>query len=145
MERASRSEVPTQERRQEDRRKRIRRASGRIEAEARVDTIRKLQALLELGRLFNLDLQLGDILRQLAQKATEVMEADLCSLFLFDPETNELWLAVSLDLGEGQIRMPSGAGVAGHCFTSGEVVNLEDAYTDPRFNKEVDRQTGYRT
>jgi len=145
MERASHSEVPTRDRRQKDRRNRIRRASGRIEADARIDTIRKLQSLLELARLFDLDLQLGDILIQIAKKATAVMEADLCSVFLFDPETDELCLTVSLDLGERQIRMPSRAGVAGHCFTSGEVLNLEDAYTDPRFNRDVDRQTGYRT
>ncbi|MCA9072701.1 MAG: GAF domain-containing protein, partial [Planctomycetaceae bacterium] len=28
---------------------------------------------------------------------------------------------------------------------SGEVLNIEDAYDDPRFNKEVDQRTGYRT
>ena len=147
MDSASDRGAPSQERRQEDRRNRIRRASGRLQlqAEAQLDGIRKLQSLLELGRLFNLDLQLNEILMQIARKAAEVMEADLCSLFLFDPETDELWLTVSLDLGERQIRMPSGAGIAGHCFTSGEVVNLEDAYTDPRFNREVDMQTGYRT
>ena len=145
MERAPNSEAPFPERRREDRRKQIRRASGRVEAHARLDTIRKLESLLELGRLVNLDLQLGDILSQIAQRAAEVMEADLCSLFLFDPETNELCLAVSLDLGEGQIRIPSWMGLAGHCFTSGEVVNLEDAYADPRFNRDVDRRTGYRT
>jgi signal transduction histidine kinase len=137
MGKASRRERSIQEPRQ--------RAPGRAPASDPVDTIRKLQSLLELGRLFGLDLRLGEILRQIAQKAAQVMGADLCSVFLFDPKTDELCLTVSLDLGEGLVRMPSGAGVAGHCFTSGAVVNLEDAYTDPRFNRDVDRRTGYRT
>jgi signal transduction histidine kinase len=47
---------------------------------------------------------------------------------------------------EGQvIRIPCGAGIAGHSFQTGETINLADAYADPRFNKEVDERTGYRT
>ncbi len=30
-------------------------------------------------------------------------------------------------------------------FTSRQTENIADPYADPRFNKEVDRQTGYRT
>jgi hypothetical protein len=32
------------------------------------------------------------------------------------------------------IRIQSGVGVSGYCFKTGEVVNLEDVYNDPRFN-----------
>ncbi len=145
MEREPQGEVPLQERRQKDRRKQIRRASDRTEAEVQIEKIRKLQSLLELGRLIGLDLQLNEMLRQIAQKATEVMEADRCSLFLFDPETDELWSTVALGMGDRVIRIPSGAGVSGYCFKSGEAVNLEDVYADPRFNREVDMQTGYHT
>ncbi|MBK8768594.1 MAG: GAF domain-containing protein [Burkholderiaceae bacterium] len=44
-----------------------------------------------------------------------------------------------------EIRFPAGAGIAGECFSSGRVINIADAYSDPRFNPEFDRQTGYRT
>ena len=33
----------------------------------------------------------------------------------------------------------------GRVFTTGEVINIKDAYADDRFNQEVDRRTGYRT
>ncbi|XP_046544884.1 probable 3',5'-cyclic phosphodiesterase pde-5 [Haliotis rubra] len=36
-------------------------------------------------------------------------------------------------------------GVAGHVATTGEVLNIQDAYGDIRFNRDVDLQTGYRT
>ena len=45
----------------------------------------------------------------------------------------------------GEIRIPLGSGIAGAAAQSGETIRIDDAYTDPRFNREVDEQTGYRT
>ncbi len=36
-------------------------------------------------------------------------------------------------------------GVAGHVATTGEILNIQDAYKDDRFNRDVDLQTGYHT
>ncbi|MDI7261897.1 MAG: GAF domain-containing protein, partial [Thermodesulfobacteriota bacterium] len=106
---------------------------------------RKLQSLLELGRIIGQDLQLKEMLLQIAQKACEVMEADRCSLFLHDPNTDDLWSTVALGMGEQVIRMPSRVGIAGYCFQTGATVNLEEAHLDLRFNRDVDAQTGYHT
>ncbi len=116
-----------------------------MEEQARNDRIRKLHSLLELGQLIGRDLKLDEMLVQIARKACEVMGTDRCSLFLHDPNTDELWSKVALGMEGQAIRIPSGAGIAGHCFRTGETINLADAYDDPRFKKEVDRQTGYRT
>ncbi len=140
-----RDKIPYQDRRKGERRKAIRRREDKAQDQALNETVRKLHSLLELGQLIGLDLKLNEMLLQIAQKASEVMDADRCSLFLHDPNTDELWSTVALGMGEQVIRMPSGVGIAGHCFQSGEIINLKDAYTDPRFNKEVDAQTGYRT
>ncbi len=43
------------------------------------------------------------------------------------------------------IRLPIGKGLAGHVARTGEVVNITDAYSDPRFNPEIDRKSGYST
>jgi len=109
------------------------------------DRIRKLHSLLELGQLIGLDLQLDEMLVQIAQKAREVMGSDRCTLFLHDPKSGELWSKVALGMAGQVIRIPSGAGIAGHCFQTGETINLPDAYADSRFNREVDQRTGYRT
>ncbi len=136
---------PFQERRKADRRKQVRRSADRAGAQVQEERIRKLQSLLELGRLIGLDLHLREMLRQIAQRAAEVMEADRCSLFLYDPEADELWSTVAMGMGERVIRVPSGGGISGYCFKTGEVVNLEDVYNDSRFNREVDMRTGYHT
>ena len=104
-----------------------------------------MDSLVELGQLIGFDLKIDNMLLQIAQKAAEIMEADRCSLFLYDPKTDELWSKVAMGMEGKVIRIPSGAGMAGYCFKTGETVNLEDAYTDPHFNRDIDARTGYRT
>lgn len=36
-------------------------------------------------------------------------------------------------------------GIAGYVAETAETLNVADAYTDPRFNKSIDEQTGYVT
>jgi 3'5'-cyclic nucleotide phosphodiesterase/GAF domain len=48
-------------------------------------------------------------------------------------------------LSKADIRIPLSRGISGYVASSGNIVNLEDAYNDPRFNREVDLSTGYRT
>lgn len=137
--------TPHKDRPESNRRKITRREEDRLRERAYQERARKLYSLLELGEIIGLDLQLNDMLLRIAQKACEVMEADRSSVFLFDSETDELWSMVALGMGGEVIRMSSNAGIAGYSFQTGEVINLEDAYADPRFNKEVDARTGYRT
>lgn len=133
------------ERRKGERRKAIRRSEDLAREEAKNTKARKLQSLLELGQLIGVDLQIGEMLLQISQKACEVMEADRCSIFLLDPLTDELWSTVALGMAGEIIRIPSSTGLAGSCFQTGGTINLKDAYTDKRFNKKVDSHTGYRT
>eukprot|EP01137_Pigoraptor_chileana_P036465 Opistho-2@32110 len=46
---------------------------------------------------------------------------------------------------EDCVRFPLSKGIAGHVATTGEVLNIVNAYADSRFNKQVDQQTGYKT
>jgi adenylate cyclase len=56
-----------------------------------------------------------------------------------------LWSQVAQGLEIREIRFPSHLGIAGSVFTTGETINIPDAYADPRFNQEVDKKTGYTT
>lgn len=44
-----------------------------------------------------------------------------------------------------EIVIPFGVGIAGHVAETKEMVNIRDAYNDPRFNCEIDLKTGYKT
>jgi signal transduction histidine kinase len=133
------------DRRKGERRKAFRRYDDRVRHQNLAERDRKLHSLLELGQIIGLDLQLKEMLLQIAQKACEVMEADRGSVFLYDPKTDELWSTVALGMKGEVIRIPSWSGLAGACFHDGKTINLQDVYQDPRFNKEVDAHTGYRT
>ncbi len=62
-----------------------------------------------------------------------------------DEKTEEIWSLIAHGLEKQEIRMPLGRGIAGYVAKTGEIVNIPDAYTDPRFNPEVDQQTGFHT
>ncbi len=77
-------------------------------------------------------------------KLAGLLHAERASLFLV--EGDELVLKVADNLDEiGEIRIPLGSGIAGAAAMSGETIRIDDAYEDPRFNREVDKRTGYRT
>ncbi|MEZ4271180.1 MAG: HD domain-containing phosphohydrolase [Myxococcota bacterium] len=44
-----------------------------------------------------------------------------------------------------EIRIPIGVGIAGQVAQTGEIINIPDAYVDPRFNRDIDKGTGYHT
>ena len=53
------------------------------------------------------------------------------------------------DEGEGgggdEIRLPLGQGIVGHVGSTGERLNIPDAYQDPRFDRVMDGRSGFRT
>jgi len=87
--------------------------------------------------------ELNQILIQVMERITEFLDVERSTLFLHDPARRELWTPVAQ--GTQEIRIPESRGIAGHVFTTGETLRLADAYADPRFNTEVDKQTGFRT
>jgi phosphoserine phosphatase len=44
-----------------------------------------------------------------------------------------------------QLRVSAASGIVGSCFNSGKLVNVPEAYEDPRFNKSIDLLTGFKT
>jgi len=78
------------------------------------------------------------------RKLGGLLNAERSSLFLV--EGDFLVLKVADNLQElGEIRFPVGSGIAGAVAQTGRAIRIDDAYADPRFNRDVDRQTGFRT
>ena len=107
--------------------------------------VEKLSGILEVAKALVAERDLDRLLNLIVKSAARVVDADRCSLFLVDGERKELWTKVAQGMGVKEIRIPMDRGIAGAVALSGELVNLPDAYADPRFNKAVDYQTGYRT
>ena len=101
--------------------------------------------LLEVTTAMSQELQLRPLLTKIMQAVTTILEADRSTLFLYDAKSHELWSHIALGMDAKTIRIPASAGIAGSVFTTGETINIPDAYADQRFNKAVDKKTGYKT
>jgi len=115
------------------------------ELERLQEQVNKYRVLLDIVRVMSAETNLDRLLELIMQEATRVVEADRSTLFLLDRERGELWSKVAQGLEKRTIRLKVGSGIAGYVAERGESLNIPDAYQDPRFNREVDERTGYRT
>ena len=108
---------------------------------------RGVAALLKATSSLGQSLDLERTLQVVMDEARELMQADRSTLFLIDRETGELWSKVATADGQTsmRIRIPADRGIAGYVASTGQTLNIPNAYEDPRFDANVDRQTGYRT
>ncbi|MDD3344515.1 MAG: HD domain-containing protein [Sulfurospirillaceae bacterium] len=104
---------------------------------------RQLEILLEFGKVINKTKSLDSVLSSMAAYARDIINADRCSIFIYDSKTDELISKVSQDIAP--IRISARKGVAGYAALSKETHIVVDAYNDYRFNPDVDKKTGYLT
>lgn len=97
-----------------------------------------------LGQGIAKEHDLGGFLETLSETARQLINADRCSIFVYDPATHTFWSQVAHGLEE-RLHVPFEKGVLGACATAKETVIVNDAYSDSRFFDEIDRFTGYKT
>lgn len=115
------------------------------ELEAAQLEIAKLSSLIDASQTINSTLELDEVLERILLTATENVRADRGTIYLVDAPNNELWSKVLQGETKLEIRLPMGQGLAGFVAQTGEIIILDDAYEDPRFNQEVDQESGYHT
>ncbi|NET79314.1 adenylate/guanylate cyclase domain-containing protein [Okeania hirsuta] len=108
---------------------------------------RGVSALLKATTTLGQSLDLETTLRAVMDQACNLMQADRSTLFLLSKETNELWTKVATadEKKMVEIRIPANRGIAGYVASTGETLNIPDAYIDPRFDPSTDQKTGYQT
>ena len=107
--------------------------------------IKKVECLLDVSRKIGALKELSHILWTIIDFATENVNADRGSIFLNDSETNELYSRVAQGDLTREIRILNDVGIAGSIFQSKQGEIIYDVYSDKRFNKDVDQETGYKT
>src|SRR2546430_3985869 len=104
-------------------------------AEMLLDTSNKMAVAKDLSEAFDL----------LANQTASLINAERGTIFMNDPQTAELYTRVPVGKYTREIRMLNHLGIAGSVFHSGTGLIIHDAYTDDRFNPDIDKQTGYIT
>eukprot|EP00743_Colponemidia_sp_Colp-15_P004168 GILK01004497.1.p1 GENE.GILK01004497.1~~GILK01004497.1.p1 ORF type:complete len:1128 (-),score=222.57 GILK01004497.1:290-3673(-) len=121
--------------------------------EHEVSTLVKTQGLLQISKALTTQVNLQALLRVIMKEVRTLLDADRCTIFLLDSGKCELWSVVAhgaeewtrFTAGSAEIRINAKTGIAGFVAQTGMVVNQPNVYSDPRFNPEVDKRTGYVT
>lgn len=115
-----------------------RQESGKQKAE-------RLRATLRIASQLSNTRETTPLLELIAKEAARLLESDRSSIFIWDREQHEVVACPALGIEGKELRLPDNAGIVGECIQTGNVVTVNDAYQDPRFNKQVDIKSGYRT
>lgn len=114
--------------------------------------VKDLNTLVEVSAIISSTLDLNDLIKLVMEKAKKVMDADACSILLYNRNTNKLEFEVAISEEEetshqlkNKITLDIGQGIAGWVAEKLESVLIEDAATDSRFYTGADKLTGFKT
>lgn len=104
--------------------------------------IRELKLLSEVAQSLSVNLDLDSLLNDIKRQAPLVVDAERCSIFILDEQTNELVVQI---LGERELRMPADRGIAGWVVTHGIPQVVNDVEQDPRWYDGIGREVDFVT
>jgi adenylate cyclase len=104
---------------------------------------RLLSKLFEATKRITAEIVPSDTIKIIMTESKALLSCDRVSLFIYDKRLEMLVLnACNLNV---PIRVKPGQGIAGHVFTTQEVINIPVCYEDSRFDQTFDKMTGYVT
>lgn len=101
------------------------------------------QRIIDYLSLVTHESDLDRQLMLLADLGREITRSDRCTVWINEPKEMTLWTKVAH--GINRVILPESMGIVGACFSSGEDIIINDAYSDPRFDMHTDQKTGYLT
>ncbi|HNT25179.1 MAG TPA: GAF domain-containing protein [Anaerolineales bacterium] len=109
----------------------------------------RLAALISIFEQIGSTLDRDQLLRMMIEHAREVIDAEACSLFLVEGETEENVLHLASNANQqislSQVRVPKGKGIIGHVVESGQTVLVPDVSQDARHYRQIDQAIGFVT
>lgn len=87
--------------------------------------------------------ELSSTLRLLTSLGKTLVNSDRASFWFWDKRNHQVWTLAALDIGK--ITIPENTGFIGASISNNEVLIINDPYNDPRFNRDVDKSSGYVT
>lgn len=86
---------------------------------------------------------LNKILMLMADMGRDLVTADRCSVWVCNEEKKEIWTKAAH--GVSTLHLPIDKGIVGHAIKNCKAEIINDPYKNPYFEKEIDKQTGYKT
>ena len=110
--------------------------------------VRVLKAVAESAAVITASLKLEEVLDLILEQTCRALRVQVASLALINPQSQELVFLASTDKSDRSVlgmHVALGQGLAGWVAEHGEGVVAPDAYQDPRFYPEIDRQLAFKT
>lgn len=101
------------------------------------------QALAEFGRNLLEKTTLSQGLPLISLYAKNVMSAQRCSIFIYNPKDLTFW--TTLADGVEKIVIPSDKGLVGETLKERKPIFTNDPYSHPSFLSDIDKSTGFVT
>jgi two-component system response regulator HydG len=79
------------------------------------------------------------------EEITRILNAQRASIFLINPQTNELEAVAALGIDKSLLKFDYRKGIAGSVFTTGVALNIDTKTDKIRYSSEVDTKTGFET
>ena len=108
-------------------------------------SVSRLSLLVDLASLLAREVDFDQLLGTACERLAQALRADRATIWLVDAERGDLVMRVALLPELPTLRQPLNRGIAGYVARTGEVVRVEDAARDDRFDPTADRATGYTT
>lgn len=105
--------------------------------------IKSFTKIAEFGRKLLARPSIELAIPMISSYARELLEADRCSVFIYNEEKNCLWTVLSD--GVEKIRVSADEGIVGASFKEHRALIVNDPYSDKRFSPKIDHETGYLT
>ena len=87
----------------------------------------RLKKIIKAANSMNSSLVLSEALERIVDETCECLDCDRASVFIVDNIQAELWSRVAKG-SDTTIRIPINKGIVGHVATTGELVNIPNAY-----------------
>lgn len=107
--------------------------------------LHRAEMLLGVSRKLAAIDSLEEILQALVEFTSTELGAERGSLFLNDSQTGELYSIAAQGNFMRRISILNTSGIAGQVFQTEKGIIVHDAYKEEHFNREVDKQSGYKT
>lgn len=84
-------------------------------------------------------------IESMLDEVMRILNAQKASLFLINPETNELEAVCALGIKKEHLKFDYRMGIAGSVFTTGVALNIDTLHDSSRFNEAFNSKSGFET
>ncbi|MCO6455288.1 MAG: sigma-54-dependent Fis family transcriptional regulator, partial [Pirellulaceae bacterium] len=107
--------------------------------------IQRLEAILEIAAAWRQTLEMDDLLVQIAEASTRLLEAERASIFLWDRPNRSLIARPALGVEGGELRIPDDTGIVGQVIHSETARRVNEGEDQREIDRQVDQQLAFRT